>query len=130
MKILITNISRALLKFWITLPFFWRGGGLLPFSYGLNLSYLNVTQLHMYSCLITDISNDTTRDMSNETTNPSTNQTNHVFETKKTSSKRITLLFGVVGLKGLSFIIFMLYFYTRIQEKRLLNRTTVKRICS
>lgn len=85
----------------------------------------------MYSCLITDISNDTTRDVSNETTNPSTNQTNHVFETKKTPTKRInTLLFGVVGLKGLSFIIFMLYFYTRIQEKRLLNRTTVKIICS
>lgn len=85
----------------------------------------------MYSCLITDIYNVTTRDMSNETTNPSTNQTNHVCEIKKTTSKRInTLLFGVVGLTGLSFIIFMLYFYTRVQEKRLLNRTTVKRICS
>lgn len=89
----------------------------------------------MYSCLITDISNDTTSDMSNETTNPSTNQTNHVCEIKKTTSKRInTLLFGVVfwsrlcialqkrvgvvGLKGLSFIILMLYvfLYTRTRE--------------
>lgn len=80
----------------------------------------------MHSCLITDISNDTTRDMSNETTNPSTNQTNHVCETKKTPSKWIkTLLFGVVGLAGLSLIIFILYFYTRVLEKRLLNRATV-----
>lgn len=80
----------------------------------------------MYICLIIVISNGTTRDMSNETKNPSTNQTNHICETKKTLSKRIsTLLFGVVGLTGLSLIIFMLYFYTRVQEKRLLNRATV-----
>lgn len=78
----------------------------------------------MCICLITVISNGTTKDMSNETTKPSTNPTNHVCETKKTLSKRIsTLLCGVVGLTGLSLIIFMLYFYTRVQEKRLLNRT-------
>lgn len=70
--------------------------------------------------------------MSNETTNPSTNQTYHVCEIVRQSKHYLkgSTLYGVVRLTGLSLIIFRLYFYRRVQEKRPLSRTTVYGICS
>lgn len=125
-NIFTTNISRALVWSEITLSFFFffLFYGHLVMNWHFN--YLNLTQKHRYSCLIIDISNDTTRDISNDTTNSSTNLTNHVCETKERLLKRNrSVMFGVIGLTGMSFIIYMLYIYTRVLERRLLNTTTV-----
>lgn len=60
-------------------------------------------------------------DVKRETT-PNSILTNPVIETKETESKRInTLMFGIIGLIAVAFIIYMLYLYTRVLEKRLVN---------
>lgn len=69
----------------------------------------------MHCCLITDIFNVTT----DTTTN--LNLTISV-KTMETESKGInTLMFGIIGLLAVSFIIYMMYLYTRVLEKRLVN---------
>lgn len=94
-----------------------------------DMSYKTTTKEHieMYNVISQkDISNDTPRDIYNDTTNISTNPSNHVCETKETLSKRTrSVMFGVIGLTGLSFIICTLNLNTRVLEKRLLNTTTV-----
>lgn len=70
----------------------------------------------MHCCLITDIFNVTT----DTTTN--SNLTISVYKTMETESKGInTLMFGIIGLLAVSFIIYMMYLYTRVLEKRLVN---------
>lgn len=70
----------------------------------------------MHCCLITDIFNVTT----DTTTN--LNLTISVYKTMETESKGInTLMFGIIGLLAVSFIIYMMYLYTRVLEKRLVN---------
>ncbi|XP_052682261.1 uncharacterized protein LOC128162885 [Crassostrea angulata] len=62
------------------------------------------------------------RDIYNVTTDTTTNSTYPVYETKKTEPKKInTLIFGIIGLMTLSFIIYMMYLYTRVLEKRLVK---------
>lgn len=64
------------------------------------------------------------KDIFNVTTDTTTNSnlTISVYKTMETESKGInTLMFGIIGLLAVSFIIYMMYLYTRVLEKRLVN---------
>ncbi|XP_052682254.1 uncharacterized protein LOC128162877 [Crassostrea angulata] len=62
------------------------------------------------------------KDISNVSTDTTKNFTYPVYETKKTEPKKNnTLMFGIIGLMTVSFIIYMMYLYTRLLEKRLVN---------
>lgn len=55
-------------------------------------------------------------------TDTTTYLTNPIYKTMETEPKKInTLMFGILGLMAVSFIIYMIYLYTRVLEKRIGN---------
>lgn len=62
---------------------------------------------------------------SNITSDNITNINTPICDTKKRPSKGIKMLmFGIIGLTALSFIIYMMYIYTRVLENRRMNTGT------